>query len=106
MYEHWGSIISYLDSTKWHVSQVHVKVMTKAKSESKEAKMIVKPGNETEFESGVDLAFDALMDLEENSDLSNFMKTFMDGSSNAQELWTTLDGSTVQTNVATQQILR
>ena len=29
-------------------------------------------------ESGVDMAFDALMDLEKNSDLSTFMKTFIE----------------------------
>ena len=70
------------------------------------AKMIAKSRKESKDESGVDLAFDALMDSEENSDLSNFMKTFLDGSSSAQELWTKLDGSTVQTHAATQQILK
>merc|ERR1712227_748206 len=89
-------------------SQVQVKVMTEAETQMKEpgAKMIAKSRKESKDESGVDLAFDALMDLEENSDLSNFMKTFMDGSSSTQELWTSLDDTTVQTHAATEQILR
>ena len=82
--------------------------MTEAETQMKEhgVKMIVKPRKESKDESGVDLAFDALMDLEENSDLSNFMKTFMEGSNSAQELWTSLDDTTVQTHAATEQILR
>ena len=60
-----------------------------------------------EPESGVDMAFDALMDLEENSDLSTFMKTFLEeGAETAVELWTSLDETTVATNSATQRVLR
>ena len=62
---------------------------------------------DTKHESGVDLAFDALMDLEENSDLSTFMKTFLEeGAETAVELWTSLDETTVATNAATQRVLR
>lgn len=62
---------------------------------------------DTQHESGVDLAFDALMDLEENSDLSTFMKTFLEeGAETAVELWTSLDETTVATNSATQRVLR
>ena len=64
-------------------------------------------GADTKHESGVDLAFDALMDLEENSDLSTFMKTFLEeGAETAVELWTSLDEITVATNAATQRVLR
>ena len=55
-------------------------------------------------ESGVDMAFDALMDLEENSDLSNFMKNF-DYSEDPSDIWTQLDDNTLVTNKATQQVL-
>ena len=65
------------------------------------------PGDTLRHESGVDLAFDALMDLEENSDLSTFMKTFLEeGAETAVELWTSLDETTVATNAATQRVLR
>ena len=48
-----------------------------------------------------------LMDLEENSDLSTFMKTFLEeGAETAVELWTSLDEITVATNAATQRVLR
>ena len=57
-------------------------------------------------ESGVDMAFDALMDLEENSDLSNFMKTFIEGSGDSLELWSSLDGGAVITSKATEEVLR
>ena len=59
-----------------------------------------------EPESGVDMAFDALMDLEENSDLSNFMKTFIEGSGDSLELWSSLDGGAVITSKATEEVLR
>ena len=55
-------------------------------------------------ESGVDMAFDALMDLEENSDLSSFMKNF-DYSEDPSDIWTQLDDNTLITNKATQQVL-
>ena len=57
-------------------------------------------------ESGVDMAFDALMNLEENSDLSNFMKTFIEGSGDSLELWSSLDDGTVITSKATEKVLR
>ena len=57
-------------------------------------------------ESGVDLAFDALMDLEENSDLSNFMKVFIEGSGDALDLWSSLDCGLFSTNKATMEVLR
>ena len=57
-------------------------------------------------ESGVDLAFDALMDLEENADLSNFMKAFIEGSGDALDLWSSLDCGLVSTNKATMEVLR
>ena len=57
-------------------------------------------------ESGVDLAFDALMDLEENSDLSNFMKVFIEGSGDALDLWSSLDCGLFSTNKATMELLR
>ena len=55
-------------------------------------------------ESGVDMAFDALMDLEENSDLSSFMKNF-DYSEDPSDIWTQLDDNTLITNKATKQVL-
>ena len=57
-------------------------------------------------ESGVDMAFDALMDLEENSDLSNFMKNFDEGSGDFLDLWSSLDSSLACTNKATAEVLR
>ena len=56
-------------------------------------------------ESGVDMAFDALMDLEENSDLSNFMKTFMTNSDSMEELWT-MENNTIRTHKETETVLR
>lgn len=57
-------------------------------------------------ESGVDMAFDALMDLEENSDLSNFMKTFVEDAGDSLELWSSLECGAVSTNKATLEVLR
>ena len=57
-------------------------------------------------ESGVDMAFDALMDLEENSDLSNFMKTFVEDAGDSLELWSSLGCGAVSTNKATLEVLR
>ena len=57
-------------------------------------------------ESGVDMAFDALMDLEENSDLSNFMKTFVEEAGDYLELWSSLGSGAVNMNKATAEILR
>lgn len=57
-------------------------------------------------ESGVDMAFDALMDLEENADLANFMKSHMDDTDDVQELWTINSHKEVITNQWTGQILR
>ena len=54
-------------------------------------------------ESGVDMAFDALMDLEDNVDLANFMKTHMEGS---DELWSLDSHKEVVTNQWTGKILR
>jgi len=57
-------------------------------------------------ESGVDMAFDALMDLEENSDMSSFLKKYIEGSENAQELWTLgADGGSLYTNKAVHETL-
>ena len=57
-------------------------------------------------ESGVDMAFDALMDLQENADLVNFMKSHMDDTDDVQELWTINSHKEVITNQWTGQILR
>eukprot|EP00092_Neocalanus_flemingeri_P060121 GFUD01072021.1.p1 GENE.GFUD01072021.1~~GFUD01072021.1.p1 ORF type:complete len:585 (+),score=163.35 GFUD01072021.1:30-1757(+) len=57
-------------------------------------------------ESGVDMAFDAFMDLEENADLATFMKSHMEGSEDVQELWTVNSQKEVVTNQWTSQILR
>ena len=57
-------------------------------------------------ESGVDMAFDALMDLQENADLANFMKSHMDDTDDVQELWTINSHKEVVTNQWTGQILR
>ena len=58
-------------------------------------------------ESGVDMAFDALMDLEENSDMSSFLKKYIDGSDNAQDLWTLgADGESLFANKAVHETLR
>ena len=57
--------------------------------------------------SGVDMAFDALMDLEENSDMSSFLKKYIEGSENAQELWTLgADGGSLFTNKAVHETLK
>ena len=61
---------------------------------------------ETEEESGVDMAFDALMNLEENSDLANFMKSHLSGGTDLQDLWTINSYKEVITNQYTGQILR
>ena len=37
-------------------------------------------------DSGVDMAFDALMNLEENSDLATFMKSYMKRGANSDSL--------------------
>ena len=58
-------------------------------------------------ESGVDMAFDALMDLEENSDMSSFLKKYIDGSDNAQDLWTLgADGESLFANKTVHETLR
>ena len=60
-----------------------------------------------EKESGVDMAFDALLDLEENSDLSNFMKNFTNNNSDDPcDIWRILDDNSYETNKATQDVLR
>ena len=57
-------------------------------------------------ESGIDMAFDAFMDLEENSDLSQFMKTYLvAGSGNMEELWR-MEKNTIRTNAETESVLR
>ena len=57
-------------------------------------------------ESGVDMAFDALMDLEENADLATFMKSHMEDSDDVQQLWTLNSNKEVVTNPMTGHILR
>ena len=61
---------------------------------------------ENEKESGVDMAFDALMNLEENADLANFMKSHLSSGGDVQELWTINSYKQVITNPWTGQILR
>ena len=56
-------------------------------------------------ESGVDMAFDALMDLEENSDLSHFMKTYISSTGSMEELWR-MENNTVRTHIETESVLR
>ena len=68
--------------------------------------MNIQDAQSSNKESGVDMAFDALMDLEENSDLSQFMKTFLISSSGSmEELWT-VENNTVRTNTETESVLR
>ena len=57
-------------------------------------------------ESGVDMAFDAMMDLEENADLANFMKSHLDVAEDVEELWRINSHKDVGTNQWTGQILR
>ena len=61
---------------------------------------------ENEKESGVDMAFDALMNLEENADLANFMKIHLSSGEDMQELWTINSYKEVITNPWTGHILR
>ena len=61
---------------------------------------------ENEKESGVDMAFDALMNLEENADLTNFMKSHLSSGEDMQELWTINSYKEVITNPWTGHILR
>ena len=61
---------------------------------------------ENEKESGVDMAFDALMNLEENADLANFMKSHLSSGEDMQELWTINSYKEVITNPWTGHILR
>jgi len=61
---------------------------------------------ENEKESGVDMAFDALMNLEENADLANFMKSHLSCGEDMQELWTINSYKEVITNPWTGHILR
>ena len=57
-------------------------------------------------ESGVDMAFDAMMDLEENADLANFMKSHLDVAEDVEELWKINSDKEIITNQWTGQILR
>ena len=57
-------------------------------------------------ESGVDMAFDAMMDLEENADLANFMKSRLDVAEEVEELWRINSDKEIITNQWTGQILR
>ena len=57
-------------------------------------------------ESGVDMAFDAMMDLEENADLANFMKSNLDVAKDVEELWSINSDKEIITNLWTGQILR
>ena len=57
-------------------------------------------------ESGVDMAFDAMMDLEENADLANFMKSHLDVAKDVQELWRINSDKEIITNQWTSDILR
>ena len=56
-------------------------------------------------ESGVDMAFDALMDLEKNSDLSDFMKNYIESSDTMESLWT-VNNNKLRTNSETESVLR
>ena len=56
-------------------------------------------------ESGVDMAFDALMDLEKNSDLSDFMRNYIESSDSMENLWT-VDNKKLRTNLETESVLR
>ena len=56
-------------------------------------------------ESGVDMAFDALMDLEKNSDLSDFMKNYIESSDTMESLWR-VDNNKLRTNRVTEGVLR
>ena len=62
-------------------------------------------GESSHHESGVDMAFDALMELEKNSDLSDFMKNYTGGSDSMENLWT-VDNNTLITNSQTESVLR
>ena len=55
-------------------------------------------------ESGVDMAFDALMDLEENADLVDFMKNHQESGEEFAEIWSLGSGNV--TNKNTGQTLR
>ena len=57
------------------------------------------------LESGVDMAFDALMDLEKNSDLSDFMKNYIESTDNMESLWT-VENNKLKTNSETESVLR
>ena len=56
-------------------------------------------------ESGVDMAFDALMDLEKNSDLSDFMKNYIESSDTMESLWR-VNNNKLRTNRETASVLR
>ena len=56
-------------------------------------------------ESGVDMAFDALMDLEKNSDLSDFMKNYIGSSDSMENLWI-VENNKLRTNLVTESVLR
>ena len=62
-------------------------------------------GQSAHHESGVDMAFDALLDLEKNSDLSDFMKNYMGSSDSMESLWT-VDNNKLRTNSVTESVLR
>ena len=75
--------------------------------ESDTAQVIVKNNQIEDLkESGVDMAFDAMMDLEENADLANFMKSHLDVAEDVEELWKINSDKEIITNQWTGQILR
>ena len=62
-------------------------------------------GQNPNHESGVDMAFDALMDLEKNSDLSDFMRNYIESSDTMESLWR-VDNNKLRTNRVTEGVLR
>ena len=58
-----------------------------------------------QLDSGVDMAFDALMDLEKNSDLSDFMKNYIESTDSMESLWT-VENNKLRTNTETESVLR
>ena len=77
-------------------------------TEKRDTAQVIVKNNQIEDlkESGVDLAFDAMMDLEENADLANFMKSHLDVAEDVEELWKINSDKEIITNQWTGQILR
>ena len=91
-------------------SVIVIQIFFKRAASSEETQSVSDIGQKMiteEKESGVDMAFDALLDLEENSDLSNFMKNFTNNNSDdPSDIWRILDDNSYETNKATQDVLR